>query len=363
MFLARAGLALAVFVAGIGLLGIWTAGPAARGIEADLTQRARTALSTATAAEQSYGPAAAQVRLAGRDVTLSGDFTSVAQQRAVQGALMALPGLRALTDRSRVLPLVEPYTIALSRTALGTVWRGHVPSEALRAEFARTTSPDGAAALDLAAGMPDDDWPGFVAQAQTALAHLAEGQFVLSDRDLRLSGRATDAASASAAEAALAILPAGYSARTDISRPQAAAPALLGLRLDKSASGALTASGALPRDLSQAGLPPGVHYLDAATDGADWAQIVTVALAALARVQPGQVQLAPDLLRLTGTLRDGAGEQAIWAAMADLPEGVIPVLDLRRPVDDAQPGPRPADPSHGEQQADAVSSSSGKDAP
>jgi hypothetical protein len=101
---ARAGVALAVFAAGIGPRGLWTAHSAVRGVEADLTGRAEAAIPVQGAGGatdigfRAPGARSAQGRLSGRDLTLTGRFDGPEEQRTPSDAMAGQVNRAMLLD-------------------------------------------------------------------------------------------------------------------------------------------------------------------------------------------------------------------------------------------------------------------------
>lgn len=140
------------------------------------------------------------VEVKGRVVTVSGRVESDAARQVVLQTLTDLDGVEKVVDHLTVLPQVAPFALTMTKAAAppeatpdtsegtdaGTItYTGHLPSEALATALTDTlgTAPD----LPLGAGAP----PGFADVAETAataLAGMLDGQAILTDTTLTLTG-------------------------------------------------------------------------------------------------------------------------------------------------------------------------------
>lgn len=95
------------------------------------------------------------------------------------------------------LPTVTPYTLSASFDEAGATLQGHAPdadaAAGLRGIFADATGVAPAEeAINLALGVPTEDWPAHVADLITLSGSLVTWSLVVSDMSARLSGLAPD---------------------------------------------------------------------------------------------------------------------------------------------------------------------------
>lgn len=227
---------LGILALGLFGLGWWAHGHHAPRIEDQVRQLAETAIAGSV-----HG---ATATVSGRDIHLSGTADGQAEAEALLAALTALPARRVVTSDLTILPTAAPYTLEVTKDAATLAAKGHVPTEAWRAELAAALG-DSAAGLTLAAGSPPG-WGDMAKAGLAALGHLTTGQMALSDSTLTLTGTANTPNDLAALEAALAALPAG-SVTKDITLLDDGTPAAW--TLGYSAGTGATASGKLPKGL------------------------------------------------------------------------------------------------------------------
>lgn len=134
----------------------------------------------------------------GRDVTLKGIAPDPQAQSAVKAALEQVSGIREITDLTSVLPLVSPYLLRIRKSADGMVLSGSVPDNQVRDRI--MTSAEKAAAgmtlddeMAVGRGAPAN-FSDSVEFALQLMSDLREGEIAISDFDISVTGRATDAA-------------------------------------------------------------------------------------------------------------------------------------------------------------------------
>ncbi len=143
-----------------------------------------------------------------REVTITGIAPSQTAQALAVDTASRVPGVRAVIDRSNLLPLQSPFVWTARKTGPLVELTGYVPSEGVRAAMlaeARRAFPANEirADLELARGAP----PAFttaVAFALGRLSGLADGLVALNDATLAVSGTALDAAALAEARQAFA---------------------------------------------------------------------------------------------------------------------------------------------------------------
>ncbi|MEM1235406.1 MAG: OmpA family protein, partial [Pseudomonadota bacterium] len=93
--------------------------------------------------------------------------------------------------------------------------KGYIPAEEARGEFGRVLGP-AAGVLEVAAGVPDENWTSFALQGLSALRPMKSASLRISDTELVLTGVAPNPAARAAVDAALSGLPEGYNATVDV---------------------------------------------------------------------------------------------------------------------------------------------------
>ena len=130
--------------------------------------------------------------------------------------MASLPdGYSKVVNITSALPTAKPYTMRSTKAQSSQSYAGVIPNEDARRGFAKRM---GAAAsdLDIAYGAPDDAWPAVAGSGLDALARLEKGKMELVDRKLTITGVAMTPTEKAEAMAAVANLPAGYTADVDI---------------------------------------------------------------------------------------------------------------------------------------------------
>ncbi len=301
-------LGVIVLVLGVGILGWWGTTHNAVDMEADITERAGSALG------QTTHPV--DLRVFGRDVTVTGRANSEAERDAIVDRLNALDGRRVVHDELDLLKVASPYVFKSQKSADGQSFAGNTPTEGQRSTWAGSLG-DAAAGFDLAAGMPDAQWPSVVDKGLAGLALLKNGELNVSDRDVRITGLAGLPAQREAALNAIGDLPEGYSLTSDIQIEDDGTPMRLTVRRDEAGA---TAVGKFPADMDPA-IVAGALGLDA-TEGdinvaqvaapyADWNTTVDTGLGALAKLSTGTLAIADRDVSLTGTATRADRDAAI----------------------------------------------------
>ncbi len=188
------GLGALVFVAGVAGLTFWGAK-----VHAVSMEDAIAAASQAVATEHVHP---LEIRVSGRDITVTGIADTDADLAAITEELDGLRGRRTVNVAGiSVLPQVEPYETALAKGVDGRIEaQGYAPTEAAKAALAQAGLPvDG---LTLASGAPAG-WADAVSAGAAALAPLASGSFAVTGDTLTLEGTAATPVEDEAARAAL----------------------------------------------------------------------------------------------------------------------------------------------------------------
>lgn len=191
----RRALGILVLIVGIAGLGYWGAHSHAIEIERKIATAAENAV------KGTVHPM--QVRVSGRDITLTGTADTTAERDRIVAALKAVPGRRVVNaDGVTVLPDIAPYETALAKSADGSLAAtGYAPSAAARAELAKVVPA--VANLPLGHGAPKG-WEQALVAGAAALDPLESGSFTLTGQTLTLNGTAATPFEETAARKALA---------------------------------------------------------------------------------------------------------------------------------------------------------------
>lgn len=286
----RGFLGIVVLLVGLASLGLW-----ARAHQAPAIQEA-----ISLAAEEVIAPSihGAQVRVSGRDITVSGLADTEQERGALVAALNAIPGRRVVNDDLSVLPVADPFVLSLTKEAgrADLAASGNIPTEAARADLSMLIGP-GADNLTLASGAPAN-WADIARAAIAALGPLDFGRAELTNEHLRLVGQARTPTEAGRARAALATLPEG-TATEELSLLDDGTPPIW--TLDYTAAGGARLTGKLPVGLEPAAIAAalGLEGVEAsvrqAMIGAKGGTGPLAALAPwLAELETLQVTMSPD---------------------------------------------------------------------
>jgi OOP family OmpA-OmpF porin len=197
-----------------------------------------------------------QTRLAvsGRDLTFAAAAFSREGRLSAVAALEAVPGIRLVTDESRLVPEARPFVWTIERDVVRVTLGGNAPLPAIKgrlAETARTALGDIEIAdhMGLARGAP----PRFDAAATLLIeqvARLKEARISLSDTAVKLAGVARELGGREAIAAALKSLPPGYSVAANVIQ---APPYIFQANKDPVAD-TVTLTGNVPDDTAKAAI-------------------------------------------------------------------------------------------------------------
>lgn len=306
---------LFVLVAGVGGLGLYgSAGPAQR-MQAVIGADAGRVAATAR-----HG---VQARVGGRDIIVTGIADTQAEFERLQAGFDAVDGRRVVDMAGvSVLPVARPFRLEASRADGATALAGAVPVAASRVALGD------AAGLVVSSGVPDRHWPDVAARAVAVLNGTLSGDMTLSDRALTLRALVPTPTQADAARAALMDLPDGYRLDAVFDVLDDGTPLRLTATLDAdgmSATGKVPAGFAPAADLpdvsqtlTKAGVPLG---------DAGWPAAANTGLAALAALQDGRLDIANNMLTLTGTATPD-GKARAEDLMGGLPAGYTARTDI-----------------------------------
>ncbi|TAK48681.1 MAG: OmpA family protein [Xanthobacteraceae bacterium] len=301
----------------------WTQGGA---VERDLRERTAATLKEAVLDKT-------RIEVAGRDLTLAAEAFSEEGRRSAVAMAGLVPGVRLVTDRTRLVPRAEPFTWSAQREVARLILRGSVPLPATRsrlAEAARGVAGGVEIADEMAFGRGAP--PRFDAAAVLLieqLGRLKEGQVQLAGTQVSLAGMARELGGREAIAAALGGLPEGFTVAENAVR---APPYIFQANKDPVAA-TLTLSGVVPDNASHAALIAAarrkffnekiVDNLKASIGApANFAAAAAAALGELSRLSTGSLVMSDRTVKLSGdALYPVAAEQIRGGLGPQLPQG------------------------------------------
>lgn len=186
-------------------------------VEADLSARSAAALKD-TVLDKT------RIAADGRDVSLAADAFSEEGRRDAVMAVEAVPGVRLVDDRTRLVPEAKPFVWNAERDVVRVTLSGSAPLPSMRARLTEAARKEVAGVevtdqMGLARGAP----PRFEAAATLLLdqiGKLKDGKITITDTKVNLSGMARELGGREAIAAALKNLPEGFSiAANDVKAP------------------------------------------------------------------------------------------------------------------------------------------------
>jgi len=290
----------------------------------------------------------ARVEASARDLRLTGNAPSPEAAADAMRIAAGTAGVRAVEDRTALLPLADPYRLAVRFKDGALLLEGHVPDDATRnalLEAVKAGLPDATvdARLELARGAPEG-FPALAAHVLGLLPGLAEGTIELSGDDLGISGVVRSPGDFDSVTRTLSTLPSGRLAALDLT-PAGVEPYTWSLRRTSDGvvfegfapspaarDALLRASGeALPagiavenRMLVAAGVPPSL----------DWAEAAGFLAALLPRLSEGAFAIAGTELTFEGRAATPQAYEELASALGrDLPGGLtLAGATLRQPL-------------------------------
>ena len=306
-----------ILVAGVGGLGWYaTQGPA-------VAMQAQIADAAKDVARRAQHDVSAMV--SGRDVTVTGVAEDADEIAALRSAFDGITGRRVVNlDGVTTLPVVSPYVVSIAKGEDGTTATGSMPSQAALDAL-------GVTGLDIANGEPNDAWADAVATSLRAMETLKSGTLDIADTTVTVSGLAATPSALEDFNAQIGQLPEGYTATSDIDVEDDGTPLRLSLRYD---GATLSGSGKIPADLAIddlaiAGAETALDVQEARIPSADglWPDVTRAAIAALAALSDGTLEIADQTVTLSGTGTPD-GLDAAAAALESLPDGYDATTDL-----------------------------------
>ncbi len=302
-------------------------------VELDLAARSTAALKDILLDKTS-------IAVDGRDVTFAAEAFSEDGRRGAVAAVEAVPGVRLVNDKTRLVPEAKPFVWSAERDVAKVTLGGDAPLPAskgklVEAAHAALGGIEVADQMNLARGAPARfDEAALLLIDQ--IGKLKDGKIALSDTSVTLSGMARDLGGREAIAAALTGLPEGFTVATNAVKappyifqaykdPVALTLTLSGYVPDKNVHAALvTAAGRRFFDekvvdnlKSSVGAPQG------------FASAVVPALGALSRLSTGTLDVSDREVKLSGdALYDAAAPQIRAGLPKDLPLGWQVMADI-----------------------------------
>lgn len=317
-------------------------------IEADLHQRAQSALRTA-------GLQWAVTAFDGRDGLITGQATSDEGPRRALSVVRDVWGVRVSDQRTRLLPKIEPYTWSAGLRGDRLKLAGYIPSEEIRtqviglakAAFPNRTIDD---RLQLARGVPEPNiWLSGIGFGMKQLAALRTGTVSLADTGLRIEGEAEDLPRYKSVKGALKNkMPSGVTLVADKVTPPAVSPYVWSARRkgNQIQLGGYVADETLREQIFAHAKKtfPRHAIVDRMETGAGapdgLAAVARAALEQLARLENGEVKLVDRKVRIEGQAPDKESADAAAKGLRTSAEG-FQVTDA---ISFPKPAPAPVSP-------------------
>lgn len=189
-----------------------------------------------------------KIALVDRALSLQGEAANPQIFDDIQTEFGSLPPKYQVSFDVDVTP-VSPYIFAGQQDGAARSYSGFVPNEKMRAQIAAVIGADQAQSLELAAGVPDENWAEVVSKAVSAWQKVDGGALKLRDTELSITGKVLDPAARAELQAALTELPVGYSADLQLETLDDGAPVQVEFQYDLENGGRV--SGKAPKDLTQ----------------------------------------------------------------------------------------------------------------
>lgn len=268
------------------------------------------------------------VEINGASLSVAGEAADFPSYKGVKKSLQALPqGLKLVSDRVTP-PVVSPYTWSAKLGSNQLVLSGYVPSEKLREDifgqvkkgFPKLAIVD---RMEIADGAPEG-WAGIAVAGLGALAKLQEGAVEISARDVTLSGKAEDEATADLARTLYKKdAPKAFKLVDNIKfvKPTLLVISPFVTKIDAKAA-AIELTGAVPNDAARAAIIeavkarlPGRTVNDkmqlAAGAPEGWQTCLAAAVSGIGRLGGGNVMLTDGRVEVSGETEDEALAKAV----------------------------------------------------
>ncbi len=284
-----------------------------------------------------------------QDVRIEGDLKGQTDLEALRKIEQAAPGEGDWQSEFAVLrPPVTPFTFSVAKGQDSWQVEGYVPDEATRGQLlarvqAAAGDTDVKAVIQIADGMPSDDWPERASAAIGALAKLETGKLSISDHDVRIKGDVAAEADLEAIQTLASTTPGGTDWQSDlvVLRPSIR-PYVI--EIDKSDNGAWSIAGAVPDEASRDALIKAVEAVAEGREvnaklqladgmpGSDWQSFVQDRLTALTGVEAGSLRFEDYDVRLEGTVATLDDAQKVGHEVAGLDPEIQTELEALDPT-------------------------------
>lgn len=295
-------------------------------LEADLAARSSAALQGAVLDRT-------RVSVDGRDVSLNASAFSEDGRRAALAAVAAVPGVRLVDDRTRLVAEAKPFVWSAERDVVRVTLNGNAPLPSVKAKLAEAARAalkgvEVADQMTLARGAP----PRFDEAALLLIGQigkLKDGKFTISDGDIVLTGMARELGGREAIAAALKDLPDGFK----IASNEVKAPPYIFQAYKDPVALTVSLSGNVPDENIHAivvGASSRRFFSEKVVDnlknsvGAPpgFVNAVVPALGALSRLSTGTLVVSDREIKLSGdALYDEAARQIQSGLAKDVPQG------------------------------------------
>lgn len=284
--------------------------------------------------------ASAHIALNDRALVVSGRAASPEAYRTLNAYLETWNPPGFILQKSISLPIVEPFTLTVSKSHGRVTITGFVPTDDARSDIADAAQAiagdkEGDSEPVVETTLADGAPAGFNAAVQFAiglLAKLDEGTALLSGTHLTLSGAAVTSGDFLELEAAIANPPAGYDVGNGVT-PPVVAPYVWSMAKDAEK---LTIAGSAPSEAIRTAIRAVVDgssndlgLVDRSGLGAgldptiDLVTVARKAAAILAELDVGEVRFVGNALSVTGKASTAEGSTTVGSELEDLPVGVV----------------------------------------
>lgn len=297
-------------------------------IQADIDQRTEEHLASLETASDLV------IETDGRHVTLRGRAVSEAEKERILESANDVWGALGPIDEIELLEVARPFELSVIKDEDGRIiLSGVVPSEAAQQallkeatdRFGDNIEDD----LELAAGVPEDDWIGAVTQGMRGLADLDHGRLQMVDSSIDLSGEAARGEDVERIDALKAepLIGFTWSGELDVARPTVS-PFTFAVSKD---GGVWQVDGYAPDEATRGQLlaklqaAAGDQEVMADIELADgmpddkWPAATEAAIDAMARLETGKLSIADHDVQFDGDVASNADLEAIQALAAKAP--------------------------------------------
>lgn len=284
--------------------------------------------------------ASAHISLSDQTLVISGRAASPEAYRTLNAYLETWSPPGFILQKSVALPIVEPFTLTVSRSRDRVTVSGFVPSDEVRhgiVEAAQAASGDeGRDSKPVVETTLADGAPAGFGQAAVfaigLLDKLGEGTVLLSGAHLTLSGVAASSGDLLELQADIANPPVGFDVVNNVT-PPVISPYVWSMAKDAEQ---LTIAGSAPSEALRAAIralvensPNDLGFVDrsglaAGLDPAiDLVALARKAVSILADLEAGEVRLVDNALSVLGKATTPEGRVRIGKELDDLPDGVV----------------------------------------